>query len=123
MKLTILDYPIYMKIGHFRSEKDFAREVYLSLELEFFLDIKKFDDKIQNTLDYSAVTRFLEDNFSYKTFDLVETVLIAIGKDLICQFHRVNSVFVKLDKSFMSKKVSKNAKLAMEHFFKREDFL
>ena len=123
MRLTIQDYTLYIKIGHFASEKKFAREVYLSLDIEFFLDVKNFDNMLQETMDYSAVTELIEDKFTYKTFDLIETLVISVGRELICHFPRINTVSVKADKSFLSKKVSKNAKLSLTHLFRRQDFL
>ena len=123
MKLVVKDYILFLNIGHFQDEKKFSREVNISLEVDFLFDPKTFDDKLHNTLDYSQLLDFLEKKYTAQTFDLIETLIVKIAQDLILNFNLIQSLSIKVEKSFLSKKLSKNAKLSMERFFHKEDFI
>ena len=123
MNISFTDYPIYMKIGHFDREKEFARKVFVSLDIEFPLSVAKFYDDLELTLDYSAVIDLLNKKFAHKSFNLLETLTVVIARELFYEFSTIHSVRVKIEKTLMAKALLKEGSLSVSHLFKAEDFL
>lgn len=74
MKLCIKDYIFKCIIGVFDHEKTQKLPLKICIEMEFNASITGFADNIDNTIDYTYVTKEIEHSLGNREFNLIETV-------------------------------------------------
>ena len=122
MKISITNYPLSLKIGHFQSERSFTREVFISLELELKAANPKNLEDLERTIDYGAVLSFLEKKYSDSSYHLIETLLYKVADDLMQTFPLLDKLKVKIEKTLIRAKLIKGARITVEESFTKENF-
>ena len=122
MKISITNYPLSLKIGHFQSERSFTREVFVSLELSLKAANPKNLEDLEKTIDYGAVLSFLEEKYSDSSYHLIETLLYQVAEDLVHTFPLLDRVKVKIEKTLIRAGLIKGARITVEESFTRENF-
>lgn len=119
MKISITNYPLSLKIGHFQSERAFTREIFISLELNLKTGRPKELENLETTIDYGAVLSFLEKKYSDTTYHLIETLLYQIAQDLLQRFSLLDELKIKIEKTLICPKLIKGSKISVEDSFTR----
>lgn len=112
-----------MRIGHFEYEKQNNRPVKVDLELSVAKMTEATFEKLEHTVDYGRVIKTLEREFCEQSINLLESLTFKIAKVLLSEFEKLEKVFVRVEKSLMSAKLTKGAQISLESEFTRKDFL
>lgn len=121
MNISIKNYPVNLKIGHFNEEKNFSRTVFVSLNM-MCQKTKPTDlENLKKTVDYSKVIVFLEKEFTDKSYDLIETLIYQLAGKLLQHFKLIQKISLKVEKTFMDSKLTKGSTVSIEEYFNRDD--
>ena len=119
MKISVTNFPLSLRIGHFQSERSFTREIFVSLELSLKAANPKELENLNKTIDYGAVLSFLEEKYSDSTYHLIETLLYQMARDLMEQFTLLDELKIKIEKTLVSPSLIKGSQISVEESFKR----
>ena len=79
------------------EEKKIGSEYETNIEISFLCDFEKLKDNLENTVDYVAVSKVVDDEMK-NACNLLETVINRIGNKLLSIDNKINSVAVEIKK-------------------------
>lgn len=97
MKIHLKNMHIAVSLGVYEWEKHGARDVVVQLEIDYDSGQSFASDAIEDTLDYAMLERRVIDVAQAKHYNLVETLVVAIGKAALAM-PRVREVTVEVEK-------------------------
>ncbi len=121
--ITVIDYPVFMRLGCFESERIAGQFALVTL----VLDLGPFahdqgapeSDDISRTLDYGAVLAAVEGIVSNQEIHLIETAVFLLGRGLIERFAMIKSATVTIEKSRIPHGLAKGARILVTEQFGR----
>lgn len=69
----------------------------LIIDLILYRNFEKIDDVVEQTIDYDALTKFVEEFITNRTFKLIETVANQVADQLLAKFP-IDRITVKVSK-------------------------
>lgn len=112
--LEILNYPVFIRIGCFDSEKLHGQEILISIDAQ--TKDTELDD-VSATIDYGDILGFIDNLLHDKKINLIETVLNKIGSGLVENFRTLHSVTVTVEKTILPKSIAKGGKVRVKKIF------
>ncbi|HBC95926.1 MAG TPA: 2-amino-4-hydroxy-6-hydroxymethyldihydropteridine pyrophosphokinase [Clostridium sp.] len=96
--MYINDLEVYGYHGVSRGEKDLGQKFLISLKL--YLDLSKAgkNDDLNDTVDYSALCKEVEEEFKREKYNLIEKAAEALSQFILKKYDRVKRVKVKVKK-------------------------
>lgn len=119
--IEIIDYPVFVKLGCFETERLHGQEVLVSIaaELSKEMDAGVTDD-LNQTIDYGNLMKLVDDLFSGKTVQLIETILNDLGSSLISRFEVVEKATICVEKTILPNGVAKGGRVKLSRVFTKE---
>ncbi len=118
MLLLVTNYPVYVKIGCFSSERIIGQEILVSLEVTLPDSISC--DDIEYTLDYGTLLKKVDVILLDKNIKLLETTVIFLGENLLKLFPQIISVHVTIEKPIVPFGITKGANIKCSQIFRAE---
>jgi dihydroneopterin aldolase len=98
MKIILQDIKITTTLGVYEIERLNKRQVLISLELDFDYD-KTNQDQISSTINYEEILNLIKQASSVH-FNLIETLCLACGQQIIQHYQNLKSCKVEVKKPF-----------------------
>ena len=121
--IKISDYPVFVRLGCFESERVAGQEVLVSLVLDLGprgQGLARTDD-ISSTLDYAAALVAVDCLIANKAINLIESAVAIIGFGLLREFPSIFELDVTITKRRIPSGLAKGAIIAVsEHFLRSE---
>jgi dihydroneopterin aldolase len=115
MKIILQDIKITTTLGVYKIEKLTKRQILISLEIEFEYN-KNNPDEISSTINYNDIVNFIK-QIASKHFNLIESLCIACGEQIIQNYASIKSCTVEVKKPFAILGVEKIS--VIETFYKK----
>ena len=117
-KIEIIDYPVFVKLGCFEAERLHGQEVLVSIEA-ILSDERNpgVSDELSETIDYGSILKYVDDQFSARSVNLIETVLNELGSGLIVTFETLKQVNVSVEKTILPESISKGGRVKISGTF------
>lgn len=96
--LKIQNAVFYAYHGVMTEEQNLGRKFEVDVELEFDFTKAAETDKLENTINYEKVYRYLNEILLENKFYLIERLTYVIGKKILEKFESVEKVQVKVRK-------------------------
>jgi dihydroneopterin aldolase len=118
MRIEIIEYPVFMRIGCFREERLHGQEVLVTVfaELGLHPDID-LNDELKKTVDYGEIIRTLDVVLKDREFKLIESAVKALGQSLLKQFAMVKHVDVTIEKPVLPGGIAKGGRIRIQDSF------
>ena len=118
MRIEIIEYPVFVRIGCFREERLHGQEVLVTV----FADIRMesglaLGDDLKKTLDYGDIIRTLDAALKDREFKLIESAVIAVGQSLIEKFLQVEKLDVTIEKPVLPGGMAKGGRIRIHESF------
>lgn len=97
-KVFIKDLEVYAYYGANEEEKVLGQRFLISIELDTNLRLAGKTDDLENTLNYAKIARMIEEKFSKKQCDLIETVAEEICELLLLDYSLIEKVKLRITK-------------------------
>ncbi len=118
MRIEIIEYPVFMRIGCFREERLHGQEVLVTVFAEIRMDSgTPLGDDLKKTLDYGDIIRTLDHALKDREFKLIESAVIAVGQSLIGQFLQVQKLDVTIEKPVLPGGMAKGGRIRIHETF------
>lgn len=115
-KIEIIDYPVFLKLGCFSSEKLHGQEVLISLTAWLKND-PGVSDCLDETLDYGVLLSYISEKYSYTSVNLIETVLNDLGESITSKYHEIDKLEVSVEKTILPESVAKGGRVKISGEF------
>lgn len=119
MKINIVRYPLFMRLGYFVGERIRGQEVLVSLVVELPKRKEGIGDNLENTTDYSKILEVLNLTLGDKEMKLVETAVERTGAVLLDRFPQISKVHVTIEKPVLPDGVGRGAQVSVSSEFQR----
>lgn len=96
--LKIQNAVFYAYHGVMTEEQNLGRKFEVDVELEYDFTKAAETDKLENTINYERVYRYLNEILLENKFYLIERLAYVIGKKILEKFESVEKVTVKVRK-------------------------
>lgn len=116
MLIQVKNYPVFMKVGYFPSERARPQEVKISLEVKI-RPILPVAEKLENTLDYGALLALLDRKLIGSEVKLLESLCEIIGNTILEAFQKTESVKVTVEKLSLPNSIGKGANITVSAEF------
>ena len=97
-RIRIRDLHLRAVIGVFEWERKDRQDLHLDLELEADLARAGASDRIEDAVDYRAVTKAVIEHVESSRYALVERLATAVAELILGRFPAVSAVTVRVDK-------------------------
>jgi 7,8-dihydroneopterin aldolase/epimerase/oxygenase len=84
-------------IGAYDEERKNKQSIFIDVKMEVDLGAAIESDSLVETVDYGEVMRYIEEEYSDRTYYLIETLAAMLSKDLLEKF-KAYSIVVKVKK-------------------------
>ena len=123
--IKITDYPVFVRIGCFESEKIAGQEVLVSLVIDVgpIGGAEQSSDDISATLDYGQVLPVVTHLVCNQAIKLIETVVTKIGRGLLQEFTLIQAVDATVEKRRIPGGLAKGASISVSEHFHRHELL
>ena len=119
MKINILKYPVFMRLGYFVGERTRGQDVLVSLVVDL-LKAKEIGDNLEKTTDYGQILEVLDLALANKEMKLVETAVEKTGRVLLEHFPQISKVHVTIEKPILPDGIGKSAQISVSSEFHRD---
>ena len=89
MKINIVRYPVFMRLGYFVGERIRGQEVLVSLLVELLKPKEGIGDDLEKTTDYGRILEVVDRTLANKEMKLVETAVEKTGAMLLECFPQI----------------------------------
>jgi dihydroneopterin aldolase len=118
MRIEVIDYPIFMKIGCFRHERLHGQEVLVTI----FADLSKqknpgMGDDLSNTIDYGDLIRMLDQVLKDREFKLIESAVNLVGLSFMNSFSGIARLDVVIEKPVLPGSMAKSGRIRIFESF------
>lgn len=116
MKIIIKNYIAKTILGVYPEEKIKPREILVNLVIYFDGNLAAENDDLNSTIDYDLIGELIDTLTWQKKYDLIETLVVKIGNELLNKFALIKQVKVNIVKP---KILNKAESVAVEEIFSR----
>jgi len=120
MKINILRYPVFMRLGYYVGERIRGQEVLVSLLVDLLKPEKGIGDDLENTTNYAHILEVIDLTLADKEMKLVETAVEKTGAALLEHFTQISRVHVTIEKPILPDGIGKSAQISISSEFQRE---
>ena len=120
MKISLQDYPIEIKIGHYPDERKIKTRILLS----FYITLKKHNkqnhDNLNNTLDYEVFLKEVNKYIScgLGATHLLESLITKLGHHIIKKYKKIEQLTINAEKVAITAYAwGRGAKISLEETF------
>ena len=118
MIINIDQYPVFVRIGYFESERKHGQTLLVSLNIQ--IDVQKdVTMDLDNTLDYSLLFKCIDSTLKDREIKLIESAIQLLGAEITQQFKVVKKVEVKIQKNLLPGAINKGAIVTITETFHR----
>jgi len=118
MRIEIIEYPVFMRIGCFREERLHGQEVLVTVFAEINMEPNTaLSDDIKKTLDYGDIITTLDATLKDREFKLIESAVVAVGQSLLGQFLQVTKLDVTIEKPVLPGRMAKGGRIRIQETF------
>jgi dihydroneopterin aldolase len=120
-KIEIIDYPVFIKLGCFSSERLHGQEVLISLTAWLKQGNEPgVSDCLDNTLDYGILMSFISEKYSYASINLIETILNDLGECITSKYDEIDRLEVSVEKTILPESIAKGGRVRISGEFSRK---
>jgi dihydroneopterin aldolase len=118
--IEIIDYPVFVKLGCFDVEKLHGQEVLISVEASLSSARDSgTTDNLSLTVDYGSIIKFIDELYSFKDVNLIETILNDLGQGILKTFENIEKVNLSVEKSILPESIAKSGRVKIRRNFSR----
>lgn len=124
MRIEIIEYPVFVRMGCFREERLHGQEVLVTVFAELAQDPElDLNDDLKKTVDYGDIIRTLDWVLKDREFKLIESAVKALGTALLDQFAGVKLWDVTIEKPVLPGGMAKGGRIRIHDSFTNLTFV
>lgn len=122
MRIELIEYPVFVKIGCFKEERLHGQEVLVTLLANLASHVSPgLSDDIKRTVDYGSIISCIDRVLKDREFHLIETAVEMLGLSLLETFEGLSGLDVTIEKRILPQGIAKGARVRVHERFSRSE--
>ena len=117
MQIELENYPVYMRLGCYRTERLVGQEVLISAVLD--IGSVPLQDDLAVTLDYAEVVATFDEVLQSCEVKLLEYAIMVLGKELLQRYPMVQKALISIEKPVLPENLAKGGRVRVSEQFLR----
>jgi dihydroneopterin aldolase len=121
MRIEVIEYPVFMKIGCFRHERLHGQEVLVTVFAELAKNKNPgLVDDLSTTVDYGDLIRMLDQVLKDREFKLIESAVNLVGNSFMSGFSTIVRLEVIIEKPVLPGSMAKSGRIRVRESFDQQ---
>ena len=117
--IDIENYPVFMKLGHYSSERKFGQTVLISVRAHL-KEVKSPITTLSQTVDYGEFFTLIDKTLKNKEIKLLESAIELLGSTMLRQYQLVHRLHLTMQKNILPGAINKGATVRITQSFDRD---
>lgn len=113
LTIEIEDYPVFVRIGWYESERKQGQEVLVSLKAQ--LSDVTSADSLNETTDYSDILAAIDRVLLDREINLIETAVQTVADTVLENFSKIHAMQVTIEKQILPGSIAKGGRVKVSY--------